>query len=161
MGAETYFGTSINESPTIVLPAGEELTNARGIAVAIKNGAVVKPAAGAHAIGLTASDYNLFTEANRNASTGYNETTEGNYSGETTPVYETVPASTQSASGVTPVQVQVSVAPEFVIQGGKEQSEEDIMQVIRRHMKEMADELGGEIAGKLEEVFSNMPLKEA
>lgn len=108
----------------------------------------------------TASDYNLFTEANRNASTGYNETTEGNYSGETTPVYETVPASTQSASGVTPVQVQVSVAPEFVIQGGKEQSEEDIMQVIRRHMKEMADELGGEIAGKLEEVFSNMPLKE-
>ena len=100
----------------------------------------------------TASDYNLFTEANRNASTGYNETT---------PVYETVPASTQSASGVTPVQVQVSVAPEFVIQGGKEQSEEDIMQVIRRHMKEMADELGGEIAGKLEEVFSNMPLKEA
>lgn len=109
----------------------------------------------------TASDYNLFTEANRNASTGYNETTEGNYSGETTSVYETVPASTQSASGVTPVQVQVSVAPEFVIQGGKEQSEEDIMQVIRRHMKEMADELGGEIAGKLEEVFSNMPLKEA
>lgn len=109
----------------------------------------------------TASDYNLFTEANSNASTGYNETTEGNYSGETTPVYETVPASTQSASGVTPVQVQVSVAPEFVIQGGKEQSEEDIMQVIRRHMKEMADELGGEIAGKLEEVFSNMPLKEA
>lgn len=109
----------------------------------------------------TASDYNLFTEANRNAPTGYNETTEGNYSGETTPVYEPVPASTQSAGGGTPVQVQVSVAPEFVIQGGKEQSEEDIMQVIRRHMKEMADELGGEIAGKLEEVFSNMPLKEA
>ena len=35
------------------------------------------------------------------------------------------------------------------------------MQIIRRHMKDMADELGGEIAGKLEEVFSNMPLKEA
>ena len=109
----------------------------------------------------TASDYNLFTEANRNAPVGYNETTEDNYSGETTQVYEPVPASTQSASGGTPVQVQVSVAPEFVIQGGKEQSEDDIMQVIRRHMKEMADELGGEIAGKLEEVFSNMPLKEA
>lgn len=109
----------------------------------------------------TASDYNLFTEANRNAPVGYNEATEDNYSGETTQVYEPVPANTQSASGGTPVQVQVSVAPEFVIQGGKEQSEEDIMQVIRRHMKEMADELGGEIAGKLEEVFSNMPLKEA
>lgn len=53
MGASTYFGSSINESPTIVLPAGEELKNARGIAVAIKDGAVVKPAAGAHVIGLT------------------------------------------------------------------------------------------------------------
>lgn len=53
MEASTYFGTSINESPTIVLPAGVELTNARGIAVAIKDGAVVKPDAGAHVIGIT------------------------------------------------------------------------------------------------------------
>lgn len=60
-----------------------------------------------------------------------------------------------------PVKVSVNVAPEFVIHGSAGQSEEDIMQVIRRHMREMADELGGEIAGKLEEVFSNMPLKEA
>ena len=55
----------------------------------------------------------------------------------------------------------MELSPEFVIHGGDGQSEEDIMQVIRRHMKEMADELGGEIAEKLEEVFSNMPLKEA
>ena len=47
-----YIGTSINESPTIVLPAGEKLEGARGIALAIKDGAVVKPAAGAHVIGL-------------------------------------------------------------------------------------------------------------
>lgn len=66
-----------------------------------------------------------------------------------------------SADAATPVQVNVSVAPEFVIKETSGQSEEDIMQVIRKHMKEMADELGGEIAGKLEEVFSNMPLKEA
>lgn len=63
MGAATYFGTSINESPTIVLPAGKELTNARGIAVAIKNGAVVKPAAGAHAIGLTLIETDETVEA--------------------------------------------------------------------------------------------------
>lgn len=49
----TYFGTSINESPTIVLPAGDKLENARGIALAVKNGAVIKPAAGAHVIGLS------------------------------------------------------------------------------------------------------------
>lgn len=49
----TYFGTSINESPTIVLPAGNELTDARGIALAIENGSVVKPTAGANVIGLS------------------------------------------------------------------------------------------------------------
>lgn len=49
----TYFGTSINQSPTIVLPAGSELTDARGIALAIENGTVVKPKAGANVIGLS------------------------------------------------------------------------------------------------------------
>ena len=45
------------------------------------------------------------------------------------------------------------------MQGNPDQKEETILQVIRRHMKEMADELGGEIAERLEAVFSNMPLK--
>lgn len=49
----TYFGTSINESPTIVLPAGAKLEDARGIALAISGGKVVKPAAGANVIGLS------------------------------------------------------------------------------------------------------------
>lgn len=108
-----------------------------------------------------ATDYNLFTEANRNASTAYNETTGGNYNGEAVPTYKPVSAERESSSGKAPVQVQVSLQPEFVISGGDGQSEEDIMQVIRRHLKEMADELGGEIAANLSEVFSNMPLKEA
>lgn len=109
----------------------------------------------------TAADYNLFSDANRNAPIAYNETTEGKYDGETAWAYEPVPAERESSQGVSPVQVSVSMTPEFVIHGGDGQSEEDIMQVIRKHLKEMADELGGEIAGKLEEVFSNMPLKEA
>ena len=49
----TYFGTSINESPTIILPAGEKLANARGIALAIKDGKLIKPAAGTHVIGIS------------------------------------------------------------------------------------------------------------
>ncbi len=49
----TYFGSSINDSPTIVLPAGDKLENARAIALAIKDGAVVKPEAGAHVIGIS------------------------------------------------------------------------------------------------------------
>lgn len=108
-----------------------------------------------------ATDYNLFTEANRNVATAYNETTEGNYNKETVPTYEPVSAGREDSSGTPPIQVQVSLQPEFVIKGGDEQSEEDIMQVIRQHLKEMADELGGEIAANLSEVFSNMPLKEA
>lgn len=78
----------------------------------------------------------------------------------------TVPVSGPAAgedgsNGGTAVQIQVSLSPEFVITGGDGQDEESIMQVIRKHMREMADELGGEIAENLKEVFSNMPLKEA
>ena len=88
----------------------------------------------------------------------YNETTEGKY-GESIPTTE--PASTEKNAVSSPIQVNINMTPEFVIHGEEGQSEEDIMYIIRRHMKEMADELGGEIAGRLEEVFSNMPLKEA
>jgi hypothetical protein len=49
----TYFGTSINESPTIVLPAKEKIEDAQGIALAISDGQLVKPAAGANVIGLS------------------------------------------------------------------------------------------------------------
>ena len=41
-----YFGTSINESPTIVLEAGKDIEGAQGIALAIKNGKAEKPTAG-------------------------------------------------------------------------------------------------------------------
>ena len=50
-----------------------------------------------------------------------------------------------------------SVSPEFVINGTEGQSEADIMAIIKKNMKSMADELGGEIAERLERVFENMP----
>ncbi len=59
----TYFGTSINESPTIVLPAGGKLENARGIALAISGGKVAKPTAGAHVIGLSLMETDETVEA--------------------------------------------------------------------------------------------------
>ena len=49
----TYFGSSINDSPTIVLSAGDKLENARGSALAVKDGVAVKPEAGAHVIGIS------------------------------------------------------------------------------------------------------------
>lgn len=54
------------------------------------------------------------------------------------------------------ISVNIQVSPEFIINGG-EKSETDIMAIIKKNMKSMADELGGEIAERLEAVFSNMP----
>lgn len=48
----TYFGTSINGSPTIVLPAKDKINGVQGIALAIVDGQLTKPTAGANAIGL-------------------------------------------------------------------------------------------------------------
>lgn len=48
----TMFGTSVNESPIVVYPAGEDLADARGIAVVLKNGAVVKAVKGANVLGI-------------------------------------------------------------------------------------------------------------
>ena len=57
-------------------------------------------------------------------------------------------------------EINVEVNPEFTINGVEGQSPEDISEVIKRHIREMADELGGEIASQLEVIFSNRPLKE-
>lgn len=78
--------------------------------------------------------------------------------------YEPVPTASNSGNNINEstsgasIQVSVNMNPEFNISGSDTQSEDDIMAVLRRHMNEIADELGGNIAGKLEEVFSNMPL---
>ncbi|CAK7061411.1 MAG: hypothetical protein BACD_02887 [Bacteroides rodentium] len=48
----TYFGTTINESPTIVLPAGAKIEAAQGKAVIISEGTAKLATAGANAIGL-------------------------------------------------------------------------------------------------------------
>lgn len=51
--ASTYLGSSINESPVIVLKAGGKLEDARGIALAMNGMEVMRPAAGAHVIGIS------------------------------------------------------------------------------------------------------------
>ena len=56
------------------------------------------------------------------------------------------------------VKLNVNVNPQFVISGGGGQSDEDIMRIIKSHFKELADDLGGELADRLGEVFSNMPV---
>lgn len=87
---------------------------------------------------------NLFSEDDSTASTSSSS--------------QNVASTSQNVTMRPEVTVKVDVNPEFNITGG-EKSEDEIMAVIRRHMKEMADEIGGELATKLDEVFSNMPLK--
>lgn len=108
---------------------------------------------------LNADNLNSISEAISNAPRAYNETTDTNYE-TVSPVYSAGSESSEHNMTGTSIQVSVHMTPEFNITGDG-QSEDDIMAVIRRHMREMADELGGEIAEKIEEVFSNMPLKEA
>lgn len=55
------------------------------------------------------------------------------------------------------VNLSVTVNPQFVIHSTS-QREDDILQIIKMHMKELADDLGGELADRLGEVFSNMPV---
>lgn len=104
-------------------------------------------------------DGNLFADAIRNAPMGFNEANEDIAT--PIPTQQLTGSDGVSQSGGSSIQVSVSMTPEFNISGSDGESEENIMAVIRRHMKEMADELGGEIAERLEDVFSNMPLKEA
>ena len=87
---------------------------------------------------------NLFSEDDSTASTSFSS--------------QNVASTSQNVTVRPEVTVKVDVNPEFNITGG-EKSEDEIMAVIRRHMKEMADEIGGELATKLEEVVSNLPLK--
>ena len=106
--------------------------------------------------GLNMVDYNLFNETIKTVPRGYYETTEDNT--ENNPaVFEPVSTTAPQQGGNSPVSVNVSVSPEFVINGTEGQSEADIMAIIKKNMKSMADELGGEIAERLERVFENMP----
>lgn len=68
--------------------------------------------------------------------------------------------SEKAESGGVTVDVQVQLTPKFEI-AGSGGNEDDIVRIIKSHMKELADELGGELAEKLGKIFSNMPLKGA
>lgn len=103
------------------------------------------------------TDYNLFSEAIKNAPIGNYEATGDNTEDNPT-IYEPVSVQPEQSGGNSiSVPVNVSVSPQFVIEGSGGKSEDDIMAIIRKNMKAMADELGGEIADRLEKVFSNMP----
>lgn len=56
----------------------------------------------------------------------------------------------------TEIHLNMEVNPQFVVSGGNEDT--DILQTIRAHMGELADDMSGAIYQKLKNVFENMPV---
>lgn len=133
-----------------------DLYQKAGVALGVQEHAEGGYVAGSNS-GSKLTDYNLFSEAIKNAPIGNYEATVDNTEDNPT-VYEPVSVQPEQSGGNSiSVPVSVSVSPQFVIEGSGGKSEDDIMAIIRKNMKAMADELGGEIADRLEKVFSNMP----
>lgn len=133
-----------------------DLYQKAGAALGVQEHAEGGYVAGSNA-GSKLTDYNLFSEAIKNAPIGNYEATVDNTEDNPT-VYEPFSVQPEQSGGNSiSVPVNVSVSPQFVIEGSGGKSEDDIMAIIRKNMKAMADELGGEIADRLEKVFSNMP----
>ena len=102
---------------------------------------------------------NLLAEAIRNGATGYNGFTDGTESDSDT-ADEPLSSSSTVETGKTNINLNIQMSPQFNISdsGTGKMDEASIMAIIRKNMKSMADELGGEIADRLEQVFSNMPV---
>lgn len=103
---------------------------------------------------------NFIKENRINAPVGHNEAT-GEYYPEDATSYTSENTEVENSKAAPNVSVTVQMNPEFTINGSEGQSEEQVVEVIKRHISEIADEVGGEIADVLRELFSNMPLKGA
>ena len=66
----------------------------------------------------------------------------------------------QGNQGAGPVSVPINInlSPTFEVSGGKNQDDDAIVEIIRKHLAEMVDEIGDNFAELLEMVFGNMPL---
>ena len=60
-----------------------------------------------------------------------------------------------------PVNVPVNIAfsPEIIIQAAEGMSEEDIVDILKRRIRELVDDISDEMAERLARVFANMPVK--
>ncbi len=104
-------------------------------------------------------DYQRFDRSEKYYPLAYQEVSGSHDNEQSAPVYEEYQTASEEESNSRPkICINMNLSPEIVIHSGNGQNEETILQMVRRSMKELADELNGEIAGKLEEVFSNMPL---
>lgn len=66
-----------------------------------------------------------------------------------------------SGEPAAPVNVPVNIAfsPEIIIQAAEGMSEEDIVEILKRRVRELVDDISDEMAERLARVFANMPVK--
>lgn len=76
-------------------------------------------------------------------------------------VSKTVPISTSTSKGGNPITIKVEVKaePSFTIETGDGVDESRIVTVLRTYIREMADDIGDELAERLARIFANMPVK--
>lgn len=120
-------------------------------------------AAGGYAGGSSGPrDMDLYRVLDRDIPASYSGSADGEDSGEPVQSYAPVAATgSPDGTGTPEVHITVNLSPEFTIQNGDGQSEESIIQAVMRHMEEISDQVSGQVARTLIEIFSNMPVKGA
>lgn len=119
-------------------------------------------AAGGYAGGSVPRGIDLYSTPDGDIPASYSESMDGDVSGEQVQPYVPVPATgAPDGTGTPEVHITVNLSPEFTIQNGDGQSEESIIQAVMRHMEEISDQVSGQVARTLIEIFSNMPVKGA
>lgn len=128
-----------------------------GVGAHAAGGFVGRPVYNAYSA-LSREDGNNIDDAIKKAETRNYEFSEGD--SEYVPYPGEIPIKTsEEASGKdTNVEVKVQLNPTFQINGSGG-NEENVLRIIRLHLKELADEIGSELSDRVEEVFSNMPIK--
>lgn len=75
----------------------------------------------------------------------------------------TAPAAKTAAEGLQEpsisIPINITLNPEFIIQGTEGMSADDILAVIKERIRELVDDISDEMAEKLARIFANMPVK--
>ena len=128
---------------------------------------VIPVSAGKRARGLdlwmqAGQDLGVFSDVAKNADGGYVANGEESYL--RTPFEQKDDNTWLSSEGTgnhesNNTSVNVNLAPVFKIEG-KDLDEQKVFSVVKERIRELADDIGDEIAGKLEQAFGNMPVAE-
>lgn len=148
------------DGPEAIIPLGAS-SRSRGMAVWEQAGDIL----GANAPAPVGSNDNGLGDIIPEGNGGAWSTPQDGESGNNAPVYTTAtpgatgPAGGQGEPAVT-VPVNITINPEIVIQAAAQgMSPEDIVALLKEHIRAMVDDISDEMAEKLARIFANMPVR--